>query len=384
MSIHRSLHSAHGAPALLLWLALAVGATAAEPAADDIPPTLNLQQRRSRAERQLPRLLALKDQFEARTFRPAGAGAIPYRLFKPHAGDPDKHYPLVVYLHGSAGRGTDNLKQISGGNIYGARVWALPENQSQRPCFVLAPQLMESVSNRREMVVSAEKVGDAADASITGRWRLHVETPSGGMVMQLSLQGQDDSLSGSLSVPRRGAMALENVSHDDGALTFTTAGGLSLRGEFTVRGRSFSGKLSPLGSQERAESLMALILEVADELPVDRRRIYITGQSMGGGGAWGMLAYYPDFFAAAAPVCGTGNVDSAQRINAGHVAVWTFHGDDDPRVPVENTRRMLAALRQVGARPRYTEYPGVKHDSWIDAYLEPNLQSWLFEQSRAE
>ena len=67
----------------------------------------------------------------------------------------------------------------------------------------------------------------------------------------------------------------------------------------------------------------------------------------------------------------------------GGTAIWTFHGDADPRVPVENTRRMLAALRDAGGRPRYTEYPGVKHDSWVDAYLEPNMQHWLFEQSRS-
>jgi len=84
------------------------------------------------------------------------------------------------------------------------------------------------------------------------------------------------------------------------------------------------------------------------------------------------------------PVCGTGNVDSAERIVAGGIGIWTFHGSDDPRVPVDNTRRMLAALREAEGRPRYTEYPGVKHDSWIDAYLEPNLHRWLFEQARPQ
>ena len=202
--------------------------------------------------------------------------------------------------------------------------------------------------------------------------------------MQLSLQGQDDSLSGRMSIPRRGTVALENVSYKEDTLRYTTTGGLSLRGEFTVRGRRFSGKLSTLGSRERAESLMALILEVANEFSIDRKRIYITGQSMGGGGTWGMLAYYPTFLAAAVPICGTGNVDSAERIVAGGAAIWTFHGDDDPRVPVENTHRMLASLREAGGRPRYTEYPGVKHDSWIDAYLEPDLHSWLFDQSRPD
>ena len=304
-------------------------------------------------------------------------------MFKPEV-DPAKAYPLIVYLHGSAGRGTDNVKQISGGNIYGARVWALPDNQSERPCFVLAPQLMESVVKRPEMTVQGEKTEDAVGGVMAGSWRLRVEGPSGTIVMQLSLQGQDDSLRGSLRVPRRGTLTLERVAYDNGTLTFATAGGLSLRGEFEVQAKRFTGNLATLGSRERATALMALILKVADEFSVDRHRVYITGQSMGGGGTWGMLAHYPDFFAAAVPVCGTGNIDSAKSIVNGGTAIWTFHGDADPRVPVENTRRMLAALCDAGGRPRYTEYPGVKHDSWVDAYLEPNMHHWLFEQSRSK
>ena len=65
---------------------------------------------------------------------------MPYRLFIPEGYDGRKRYPLVLWLHGGAGRGDDNLKQISGGNVIGSHVWALPENQSRHPCFVVAPQ----------------------------------------------------------------------------------------------------------------------------------------------------------------------------------------------------------------------------------------------------
>ena len=39
---------------------------------------------------------------------------------------PRRSCPLVVYLHGSGGLGTDNEKQLGLGNIFGTRVWALP------------------------------------------------------------------------------------------------------------------------------------------------------------------------------------------------------------------------------------------------------------------
>jgi fermentation-respiration switch protein FrsA (DUF1100 family) len=366
-------------------LATALSLSAAEAPSGDSPPPMSLEQRRQRAETLRPRLEELTDQFDARTFDAGDGEVIPYRLFKPRERKPDEKYPLVVYLHGSAGRGTDNLKQISGGNVYGSRVWALPENQAERPCFVLAPQLLQGVSGRREMTVRGEKVADAASGPpIAGKWRQVADRPEGKMVMDLVIREQGESLGGTLRMPRRGTLAVEDVSYKDGILRYTTSGGMALEAELTVEGRTFSGTLVTIGNQERAERLMALIRSLVDELAIDEDRIYVTGQSMGGAGTWGMLAYYPQFFAAAAPVCGTGDVDSAEAIARGGTAIWAFHGDADPLVPPENSRRMIAAVREAGARPKYTEYPGVKHDSWVDTYPEPELSQWMFQQRRGD
>lgn len=65
---------------------------------------------------------------------------MPYRLFTPARLEPGRTYPLVVFLHGASGSGTDNAKQIEGGNLFGSLVWALPANQVRHPAFVLAPQ----------------------------------------------------------------------------------------------------------------------------------------------------------------------------------------------------------------------------------------------------
>lgn len=78
--------------------------------------------------------------FLAKTFRNSKGETMPYRLFVPPGYDKKKKYPLVLWLHGGAGRGNDNLKQISGGNTIGSHVWTKPENQSKHPCFVIAPQ----------------------------------------------------------------------------------------------------------------------------------------------------------------------------------------------------------------------------------------------------
>jgi predicted peptidase len=65
---------------------------------------------------------------------------MPYRLFTPARLEPGRTYPLILFLHGAGGSGTDNVKQLEGGNVYGALVWTLPANQARHPAFVLAPQ----------------------------------------------------------------------------------------------------------------------------------------------------------------------------------------------------------------------------------------------------
>ena len=74
-------------------------------------------------------------RFEARTHK--SDWTMPYRLFRPAA---TGRLPLVMYLHGSGGLGDDNLKQMGAGNIFGTRVWAVPENQTRFPCYVVVPQ----------------------------------------------------------------------------------------------------------------------------------------------------------------------------------------------------------------------------------------------------
>jgi len=77
----------------------------------------------------------LQDKFEAGTHK--SDWEMPYRLFRPAT---SRKVPLVLYLHGSGGLGDDNQKQLKFGNIFGTRLWLLPENQKSFPCYVLAPQ----------------------------------------------------------------------------------------------------------------------------------------------------------------------------------------------------------------------------------------------------
>ena len=62
--------------------------------------------------------------------------------------------------------------------------------------------------------------------------------------------------------------------------------------------------------------------------------------------------------------------------------LWVFHGATDNTVPVECSRNMVNAIRESGGNPKYTEYPGVDHDTWTKTYENPKVWDWLFLQMK--
>ncbi|MFA9457696.1 alpha/beta hydrolase-fold protein [Halalkalibacter sp. AB-rgal2] len=77
------------------------------------------------------------DQFGEFTYRNEVGSEMPYRLFEPTTKS-NEEYPLVLFLHGSGERGTDNALQLLGNQS--ALVWANSEQQANNPAYVLAPQ----------------------------------------------------------------------------------------------------------------------------------------------------------------------------------------------------------------------------------------------------
>ena len=88
------------------------------------------------------------DGFLARSYHSAGGETMQYRLFVPPGYNAAKKYPIVLWLHGANGRGSDNLLQISGGNFLGTHVWTAAEIQDKDAVFVLAPQVENTKPGR--------------------------------------------------------------------------------------------------------------------------------------------------------------------------------------------------------------------------------------------
>jgi predicted peptidase len=129
-----------------------------------------------------------------------------------------------------------------------------------------------------------------------------------------------------------------------------------------------------------AEFIYALLNEITEKYKVDENRIYLTGMSMGGFGTWDMALHYPGMFAAIAPVCGGGN--SRNVCSLKDLPVWVFHGEKDPVVSVNESKKMVDALKRCGGDVQLTIYPEAGHDSWTETYDNPKLYEWFLQHSK--
>ncbi|MDI9403050.1 MAG: dienelactone hydrolase family protein [Limnohabitans sp.] len=264
---------------------------------------------------------------------PSGKGEVAYRyrLIEPlpeAIADPGARVPLVVFLHGSGERGSDNRAQLK----HFAGACASDEFQTKAPCYLLAMQC-----------------------------------PAGETWSPIDIKAMRE------------------------------------RGE------------TPKAAKEPTRAMRALmqaIDEVVATKAVDPTRVYLTGLSMGGFGAFDLAARRPCMFAAVVPICGGG--DPATAATVARVPFYIVHGTDDPVVPVALSRAMREAIAGAAAEaarvdhetarekareatdapkpmpkrapnPMYREYDKVGHDSWTPAYRfgDDGVLDWMFAQRKS-
>ncbi|MBS1834943.1 MAG: prolyl oligopeptidase family serine peptidase [Acidobacteria bacterium] len=127
-----------------------------------------------------------------------------------------------------------------------------------------------------------------------------------------------------------------------------------------------------------AACLMSLVDEAIVEYGVDPRRVYLTGLSMGGGGAWFLGSQYPHRFGAVVPMCGpTQPQQWAEGLR--HMPVWCFHGEKDKVVPLRRSRDMVQALKKIGNKAKFTILKGKGHDITAQ-YNNDDIYDWMLSK----
>lgn len=157
---------------------------------------------------------------------------------------------------------------------------------------------------------------------------------------------------------------------------------------------------APAGGSWQAEAatmaLATLDASIAEFAP-DLSRTYLVGHSLGGNGAWYLAYHSSERFAAVVPVCTwVEALATFPRIappeaedpfiavarGIGNTPIFMVHGDADALVPVDQSRKMAAALGLVGANYTYIEMVGVGHNTWDPTYYSSVFTSWLFSQKK--
>ncbi len=125
------------------------------------------------------------------------------------------------------------------------------------------------------------------------------------------------------------------------------------------------------------EQALALVKALLKSLPIDSKRVYIIGHSMGGFGTCDLMARQPRLFAAGIPVSGFG--DASETAQLQRKPLWLHHAADDKTVAVDGSRAMAKLLER--SKPfKYTEYPTGGHGIPGMVFDDPKVRDWLFEQ----
>jgi poly(3-hydroxybutyrate) depolymerase len=131
--------------------------------------------------------------------------------------------------------------------------------------------------------------------------------------------------------------------------------------------------------EDGPDFLYDLVELIANQIDIDRRRVYIFGHSAGAGHGLVMALLESEYFAAVAvhagalPGSNAPMMDRAARKTP--VAIWV--GTEDPLFPLPVVRATRDALKAHGFQPRLTELAGHNHMYYNRAGLI-NEQVWAF------
>lgn len=140
---------------------------------------------------------------------------------------------------------------------------------------------------------------------------------------------------------------------------------------------------NPFPPDDEISTPLKLTKELLDKLvkeqPIDKNRIYVVGLSMGGMGVFDITCRYPNYFAAAVPICGGINISRFDGFKS-KTSFRIVHGDADRVVPVSFSREAYLTLKEEEVDVEYIEFPGVNHNSWDPAFNLPNFMEWIFSK----
>jgi len=110
-------------------------------------------------------------------------------------------------------------------------------------------------------------------------------------------------------------------------------------------------------SPENEKAVNALLDMVLANYAIDKRKVAVTGFSMGGAGSWHFAAKFPERFSAAIPVAGRPPASAS----GWRLPVLAIHSRDDQVAPFAPTEARIAELQKAGVNARLIALTGITH-----------------------
>lgn len=243
--------------------------------------------------------------------------------------EPDKKWPVMLFLHGNGerGNGTTELDFVlTHGPLY--EVWI---QKRELPFIILGPQL--------QMFGMDKQAKYLANRSLD----------------QLPQAFED-------SIPERAPKWKSEMQ---------------MNGDLSSDDYPIAGTGPPAGWEMVEKDLLSMLDLVEEEYRGDQDRIYLTGLSYGGFGTWYMASKYPEKFAAISPVVGWGHIDLMGPLAQHKIPIWCFAGGRDQAVVLKYFYPGLNELERLGHEVRFTIEADMAHDAWKRVYEGRDLYDWF-------
>ena len=133
-------------------------------------------------------------------------------------------------------------------------------------------------------------------------------------------------------------------------------------------------------NEDNVRAINNMLDDAIKRFPIDTNRIYITGLSMGGIGAWYFALKMPERFAAMAPIAFRG--DGWSPCPAAEIPAWGFHGKLDSVIPLTSAQSLVNQFKVCGGNIDFTVYPDAGHDCWTKTYNNQELYSWFLNHNK--
>jgi len=110
-------------------------------------------------------------------------------------------------------------------------------------------------------------------------------------------------------------------------------------------------------SPENDKAVNALLDMVEARYSIDKKKVAVTGFSMGGAGSWHFAEKFPERFSAAIPVAGRPPASAS----GWRLPVLAIHSRDDQVVPFDPTEARIAELQKAGVNAKLIPLTGITH-----------------------